>query len=97
MNVPPPDAARLLAVMLEAPADAVELGQALDDGRVGELELGATAIAASAFSTLWSPGRLSVTCRSGMRTPFLRCTVKRIVPACASMLTARTIASGPKP
>ena len=32
-----------------------------------------------------------------MRTPFLRCTVKRIVPASATTSTARIIASSPSP
>jgi hypothetical protein len=57
-----------------------------------------TAIAASAFSTLCTPGRFSVIARSGMRVPLRRCAVKRIwPPGSASTSTARTCTSSPRP
>ena len=45
-----------LADLGEAPLDAAELGEAALDHLVGDAQLGATPIAASAFWTLWRPG-----------------------------------------
>jgi hypothetical protein len=52
----------------------------------------ATAIAASAFSTLWRPGRLSTT-GSRVTLPLVRTQVKRIVPPSATTSSARKLAS----
>jgi hypothetical protein len=70
---------RQVAVTLEAPAHALELGQRPLHRGVGHVELHATAMADSALSTLCSPAQVQHH-RPGQAsvTPLRRCTVKCI-------------------